>query len=90
MKKPRLKSSFIRTCAACGRQADKRELLRIAKNENGVHVDPTGKGEGRGAYICKDKACFEKVKKTGRIARLLRTEVDSSVYDEAEAFIGKE
>ncbi|PWM43028.1 MAG: DUF448 domain-containing protein [Clostridiales bacterium] len=90
MKKPRLKGSFIRTCAACGKQGEKYKFLRIAKDKNGVFIDASGKGEGRGVYICKDKACLEKVKKTGRLSRLLKADFSHSVYDEMENFIGKE
>ena len=34
---------------------DKRDLLRIVKNKEGqVFIDPTGKANGRGAYIKLD------------------------------------
>ncbi len=36
---------------------DKRDLLRIVKNKEGeVLIDPTGKANGRGAYIKLDNA----------------------------------
>ena len=36
---------------------DKRDLLRIVKNKEGeVFIDPTGKANGRGAYI-KSRQC---------------------------------
>ena len=36
---------------------DKRDLLRIVKNKEGqVFIDPTGKANGRGAYIKLDNA----------------------------------
>lgn len=36
---------------------DKRDLLRIVKNKEGeIFIDPTGKANGRGAYIKLDNA----------------------------------
>ena len=38
---------------------DKRDLLRIVKNKEGqVFIDPTGKANGRGAYIKLRKRKF--------------------------------
>ncbi len=45
---------------------DKRDLLRIVKNKEGqVFIDPTGKANGRGAYIKLDneEAALAKKKK---------------------------
>ena len=50
----------MRKCIACGEQKPKKELIRVVKNkEDEVDVDFTGKANGRGAYICNDKKCFE-------------------------------
>ena len=55
----------LRMCIVCRGQSDKKELLRIVKNKNGeIFVDKTGKANGRGAYVCKDKECFSKLCKT--------------------------
>jgi predicted RNA-binding protein YlxR (DUF448 family) len=38
-----------------------------------VHVDETGKAHGRGAYLCRDRACWEKgIGKGGALAHSLR------------------
>ena len=53
-----------RTCVACRRVGDKRELVRLVRTAAGdVQIDGTGKKEGRGAYICPDPACWEKALK---------------------------
>ncbi len=88
MKKSRLKGKFIRTCAGCGTQKHKCEFLRIARVENGVVVDISGKSGGRGAYVCRDIECVEKVKKNGRLPRVLRVRIDAAVYDDMEKIIG--
>ena len=44
-----------RTCIACKSVKDKKELIRIVRTKEGeIELDPTGRKNGRGAYICKD------------------------------------
>ena len=48
-----------RKCIVCGENKDKNDLIRIVKNkEEGIILDPTGKKNGRGAYICKEEKCI--------------------------------
>jgi len=50
-----------RTCVACRQVKSKRELIRVVRASDGkVFVDETGKANGRGAYLCRDCACWEK------------------------------
>ena len=51
---------------------DKRDLLRIVKNKEGqVFIDPTGKANGRGAYIKLDnEEALQAKKKKSSIAAL--------------------
>ncbi len=49
-----------RTCVGCRRISPKRALVRIVRlPAGGVEVDPTGKKNGRGAYLCPDQTCWE-------------------------------
>jgi predicted RNA-binding protein YlxR (DUF448 family) len=49
-----------RRCVACRRVRPKRELVRIVRMPDGaVAVDPTGKRSGRGAYLCRTRACWD-------------------------------
>ena len=51
-----------RTCMGCNSKKDKNELIRIVKNsENEIFVDISGKQNGRGAYICNNSNCLEKL-----------------------------
>ena len=71
-----------RTCMACNEQKEKQELLRIVRSKEGIiEVDLTGKKSGRGAYICKNLECLEKVIKTKRLERVFEKEISSEVYD---------
>lgn len=47
-------------------------MLRIVRTPEGeVVFDPTGKQNGRGAYVCKNTSCLEAVKNRSRIERAL-------------------
>ena len=77
-----------RTCMACNQKKDKKELLRIVKNkENIVSVDQTGKQEGRGAYICKNIECLEKVIKSKRLEKVLDTKISQEIYENIRGVI---
>ena len=71
----------MRQCVACRAMKEKRELIRIVKSEDGISVDKTGKKNGRGAYVCKDKNCVDKLKKQKILSRVFSTSVDDAVYD---------
>jgi uncharacterized protein len=65
-----------RTCVACRDIDSKRELVRIVrKPEGGVVVDPTSKLAGRGAYLCKSRACWTKAIKGRQLEHALKTAI---------------
>lgn len=49
----------------------KRTLTRIVRRPDGVFIDPSGKMNGRGAYLHDHKACWERGLK-GALASALR------------------
>ena len=49
----------MRKCVGCGEMKPKKELIRILRTEEEFLVDVTGKKNGRGAYLCPCKACFD-------------------------------
>jgi predicted RNA-binding protein YlxR (DUF448 family) len=62
-----------RTCVACREIKDKRDLIRVVRTPTGqIVLDPTGKANGRGAYLCRTGACLEKGLQKGRLARALK------------------
>lgn len=68
-----------RTCIACGASAEKRGLVRIVRTPEGdVMVDPSGKANGRGAYVCPTTTCFEQAVRRGRFAAALRVSLDEA------------
>ncbi len=69
---PRPKHVPQRMCVACRDHAAKRTLIRLVRTPEGaVEVDPTGKRNGRGAYLCERSVCWEKALKTGLLSRAL-------------------
>lgn len=67
-----------RTCVACRKKTDKRQLTRIVQTlEDGLMIDPSGKLNGRGAYLCNDPKCWEMAINTPLLDKALRTTISS-------------
>jgi predicted RNA-binding protein YlxR (DUF448 family) len=65
-----------RSCVACRKKTDKRQLTRLVKTaEEGLLIDPTGKYNGRGTYLCENPLCWEKAVKTRLLDQALRAEI---------------
>ena len=79
---------LTRTCISCREKKYKQELIRIVKNKEGdIKVDLKQKLEGRGAYICKKDACFDKMQKANRLKSVFKTSVDNKKYEELRGVI---
>ncbi|WP_099158136.1 RNase P modulator RnpM [Virgibacillus ndiopensis] len=77
-----------RKCIVTNEMKPKKELIRIVRNKEGeIFVDETGKKNGRGAYLTKDKAVIEKAEKTGVLNRHLNGEVDTAIYQELRRIV---
>ena len=82
------KKKPARTCMACNEQKEKNELLRIVKSKDGIiDVDLTGKKSGRGAYICKNEACLDKIIKSKRLERVFELEINQEIYESLRGVI---
>ena len=78
----------LRTCMGCNSKKTKKELIRIVKDkQNNVSLDRTGKMEGRGAYICDDISCLEKVIKSKRLEKVLDIAISEQTYNELRSVI---
>jgi predicted RNA-binding protein YlxR (DUF448 family) len=67
-----------RTCVGCRTTSAKREFVRVVRTPEAVVVDPTGKLNGRGAYVCAQRSCWEEALKKDRLARALRTTISAN------------
>ena len=77
-----------RTCVGCRRVRDKRDLVRLVLAAEGpVSVDPTGKRNGRGAYICREsgRTCLDQARKRRALTRALRAEPDQIDHESLAA-----
>lgn len=72
----------------CNEAKEKQELLRIVKSKDGtIEVDLTGKKNGRGAYICKNEQCLDKVIKSKRLQRVFEQEIGTDIYENLRGVI---
>lgn len=66
-----------RMCVACRAHDAKRGLIRVVRTPEGaVALDPTGKRNGRGAYLCHRPVCWDRALRTGALARALNVPID--------------
>lgn len=70
----RVKHVPQRTCVGCRQVLAKRTLVRVVRTPEGVKIDPTGKANGRGAYLHNLRSCWEKGLK-GSLAHALKVEL---------------
>ena len=73
----------IRTCVVTKEKLEKKELIRIVRNNEGkVFIDETGKQNGRGAYLKKDSEVIKKAQKNKILDRILETTIPDEIYME--------
>jgi predicted RNA-binding protein YlxR (DUF448 family) len=78
-----MKKIPMRTCLITGEKLEKKDLIRVVRTpESNVIVDTTGKANGRGAYLKKDKEVIEKARKTKALERHLEITIPNEIYDE--------
>jgi predicted RNA-binding protein YlxR (DUF448 family) len=78
----KVKKTPQRMCTGCMEMKQKKELIRIVKNNEGqVSIDFTGKKPGRGAYICKNIECLEKAIKARRLSKNLEINISDEIYE---------
>lgn len=73
----------IRTCICCRNEFPKNELRRIVCDKSGnVFYDSTGKADGRGAYVCLNPVCVEKLINKKMLGRVFSKVISQDTYDE--------
>ena len=81
----------MRMCTGCREMKPKKELIRVVKTtDNQIKLDKTGKLNGRGAYICKDKSCLNKAHKSNALSRAFEISVSDEIYNQLEAELENE
>lgn len=75
----------MRKCVGCQEMKSKKEMMRVLKtSEDTFELDATGKKNGRGAYLCFSKECFEKAVKNKGLERSFKQVIPKEVYEKLE------
>ena len=83
-----MKKVPLRKCVATGEQLPKKELIRVVKNKEGQgFVDPTGKMNGRGAYLKKSLEAIEIAQKKAILKRSLEIDIPNEIYEELKSYV---
>ncbi|HEP1495540.1 TPA: YlxR family protein [Streptococcus pyogenes] len=84
----KVKKIPLRKSLVSGEIIAKRDLLRIVKTKDGqVFIDPTGKQNGRGAYIKLDNQEALMAKKKQVFNRSFSMDIPESFYDDLIAYV---
>jgi predicted RNA-binding protein YlxR (DUF448 family) len=76
-----------RSCVACGAARPKRELVRVVRTPEGnVVIDETGKLNGRGAYLCRQRPCWDKALAKGQLGRSLKVRLQAEAERALHAY----
>jgi hypothetical protein len=74
---------------SCRTAREKRALLRVVRTPAGaVILDPTGRANGRGAYVCRDAACIGRAVGRGGLGRALDGPVPETLEHELRTAAG--
>jgi predicted RNA-binding protein YlxR (DUF448 family) len=65
-------------------------LVRIVRTPEGVvMLDETGKRNGRGAYLCRQRSCLEVALKQRQLERALKAPLSAEAETELQEYAGK-
>ncbi len=80
----------MRKCSGCGEMKSKKQLIRIVKTPQGeIKLDQSYKTDGRGAYVCNNRSCLEKTKKSRRMERSFGMKIPEDIYTALEEVISE-
>jgi len=84
----KIKKIPMRSCVITKEKLPKNELVRVVRKvDNTIAIDLTGKLNGRGAYLKKDKEVFNKARKTKILEKHLECNISEDIYDELDKLI---
>ncbi len=74
-----------RKCVGCREEKPKNMLIRVIRTPEGeILPDPTGKANGRGAYICRSAECLRMAVKNKGLERSLKAQIPPEVLERIE------
>ena len=79
----------LRRCILTGEKLEKKQLLRIVRTPEGiVTIDPTGKMNGRGAYVKRDVSLVDRLQQSRLLVKHLGIQVEASFYVHLREVLG--
>ena len=83
IKQEYIKKQPERQCIACREKSSKKDFIRIVKSPgNEISLDEKGKKPGRGAYLCLNEECLNRIIKTRALSRAFKMQIPETVYEE--------
>lgn len=83
--KAKSKTTPLRQCTGCREMKNKKEMIRVIRTAEGeILLDLTGRKNGRGAYVCRSRECFQKARKSKGFERSLKVAIPDEVYESLE------
>jgi predicted RNA-binding protein YlxR (DUF448 family) len=77
-----------RRCVACRQVQSKREMIRLVRTPEGeLVIDETGKRNGRGAYLCRKRSCWESALKGKQLSHALKTDIGENERDTLRRYL---
>ncbi|EFR30927.1 RNase P modulator RnpM [Eremococcus coleocola] len=78
----------MRKCVVSGQMFPKKELVRIVKTQdNEVFIDPSGRKNGRGAYIALVPEYAEKARKEKSFNKVFGINIADDFYDQLYEYV---
>ncbi len=62
----------MRRCVGCMTSFPKKDVVRFVNADGKVMIDPSGRMNGRGAYLCRSLECFDAAMKKKRLTYALK------------------
>ncbi|MCM1268991.1 MAG: YlxR family protein [Bacteroidales bacterium] len=79
------KKVSLRQCVGCGEMREKKEMMRVLRSAEGpIFLDMTGRKNGRGAYLCRQKECLVKARKNKGLERSFKQRIPDEIYEMLE------
>lgn len=78
----------MRKCVVSNEMKPKKELVRIVKNQDGeIAIDPTGRMNGRGAYVSLEPELVKKAWKQHILDKHLEMTISDEFYQELYDYV---
>ena len=75
----------MRQCVGCGEMKSKKEMMRVLRCGDGsIVLDVTGRKNGRGAYLCRNRDCLAKAIKSKGLDRSFKMSIPREIYENQE------